>query len=192
MVWFEFFIWLCCCNPCLSDLRFLFQVSLHLTDSQPLDWGILLTLNSLIEFIMLILVKHFTNNSINMPKLSKRQLHSRKYSLTLQKHLDDRRETWNSLASDTLVLQTKRPGIQHDKWNDDKCVPTIISLSILMTFWISDFQVPFYGKKKKLWFISTIGCSDIRNAFIGEGDWYRWGGATSSAKAHHRSIWRLI
>ena len=33
MVWFEFFIWLCCCNPCLSDLRFLFQVSLHLTDS---------------------------------------------------------------------------------------------------------------------------------------------------------------
>ena len=37
----------------------------------------------------LILGKQNTNNSTNMPKLSKRQLHSRKNSLSLQKHLDD-------------------------------------------------------------------------------------------------------
>ena len=37
----------------------------------------------------LVLSKHFTNNSTNMPKLSKRQLHSRKNSLSLQKRLDD-------------------------------------------------------------------------------------------------------
>ena len=50
---------------------------------------ILLTPNSLIEVMKLILGKHFTNNSTCMPKLSKRQLHGRKNSLSLQKHLDD-------------------------------------------------------------------------------------------------------
>ena len=43
----------------------------------------------MIEVMKLILGKHFTNNSTNMPKLSKRQLHSWKNFLSLQKHLDD-------------------------------------------------------------------------------------------------------
>ena len=83
MVRFDFFLVLL-----LSPLSSWFQVFVPGFISG-FNHCILLTPNFMIEVMKLILGKHFTNNSTNMPKLSKRQLHSRKNFLSLQKHLDD-------------------------------------------------------------------------------------------------------
>ena len=53
--------------------------------------------------------------------------------------------------------------------NDDKCVLTIISLSI---FEFLRLRSTFHAKKKKAVDLktSTVGCSDIRDAFVVEDD----------------------
>ena len=78
----------CCYYPCFYDSRFFVSDSLSGFISG-FKYCILLTPNSSIEIKKPILGKRNTNNSNNMPKLSKRQLHSRKNFLSLQKLMDD-------------------------------------------------------------------------------------------------------
>ena len=56
---------------------------------------ILLTPNSLIEVMKLILSKHFTNNSTKMPKLSKRQLQSLQENLGYRSRFQKKRPVTN-------------------------------------------------------------------------------------------------